>query len=119
MFQSMIWSDDQADSGCHWQAMDSEGNLTQAARAYQPMYFIGLCAQSSELLPDPTDSLCAFGDTEQSVYQHYYHEIRKNMQAGQILAQRDDEIEQLRRQLQQMERGGLWNRWFGKYKKRS
>jgi hypothetical protein len=40
-----------------------------------------------------------FDDAEESVYRHYQHEIRKNMQAGAILAERDAELSRLREAL--------------------
>ena len=62
-----------------------------------------------------------FGDCEESVYQHYHHEIRKNMAAGGLLAERDQEIEQLRAQHDQARssQAGLLGRLFGKRKENS
>ena len=116
MFQSLIWPQGEAGSNCHWQALDDQEKVVEPALVYQPMYFIALCAESAEDLPKTEGSLWMFGDCEESVYQHYHHEIRKNMQAGNILAKRDREIERLREQLEQAQNGhpGLFGRLFGK-----
>ena len=76
-----------------------------------PVYLIALCAAREDLLPDLQGRLWLFGDEEESVYRHYYHEIRKNMAAGELLAARDAEIEQLKRQLSDRRTRG-WRRWF-------
>lgn len=81
-----------------------------AAPLQDPVYFIALCAADASDLPDPGLALSLFDDAGQSVYAHYYHEIRKNMSAGALLAERDSEIEKLRAEL---ERRGKRRRWFG------
>ena len=52
-----------------------------------------------------------FDDSQESVYAHYQHEIRKNMEAGGILAQRDAEIEELKEQVGAA-RKTWWQRLF-------
>ena len=99
MFHSCVWSLDGA--GVNTQVVTlTQGNCQASpAPTVAPVYFIALCAASDELLP-AHPSLQLFADQAESVYQHYYHEIRKNMSAGEILQQRDQEIERLKRELE-------------------
>ena len=52
------------------------------------------------MLPEPDADLWLFDDAAESVYEHYYHEIRKNMAAGEALAQREREIRRLETELE-------------------
>ena len=68
----------------------------------EPIYWIALCAQRASALPDaPVTSL--FTDPEESVYAHYYHEIRKNMAAGELLQERDARIRELEARVAELE----------------
>lgn len=60
------------------------------------VYLIALCAAEPQYLPDPGAAVFLFDDETESVYRHYHHEIRRNMQAGALLEQRDREIEALK-----------------------
>ena len=118
LFQSLIWPEDESPGNCHWQALDGQDLAVDPARVYQPLYLIAVCGQAVQDLPKSAGDLWLFGDADESVYQHYYHEIRKNMGAGEVLMQRDREIESLREQLRQAQSGqpGLFGRLFGKRK---
>ena len=59
-----------------------------------PMYFIALCAKRA--LPERSAALSLFGDREESVYTHYNHEVRKNIDAGHRIAELEAELEHLR-----------------------
>lgn len=59
------------------------------------VYFIALCAASDRNLPRPGAAIWLFDDAGESVYRHYHHEIRKNMQAGRLLEERDRAIAEL------------------------
>src|SRR5690625_228641 len=74
---------------------------------YPPLYFIVAAAAREELLPE-MPGLSLYGDREESVYEHYNEEIRRHIQAGHLLAERDAEIARLRRQLQKP----WWQRLF-------
>ncbi len=63
------------------------------------MYLLALCGASDEALPVMDRKLWLFDDAEESVYQHYQHEIRKNMRAGAVLAERDAELARAREAL--------------------
>ena len=60
------------------------------------MYYIAICAASEACLPELRRSLWLFDDAEESVYEHYHHEIRKNMSTGELLASLERELEELR-----------------------
>ncbi|MEJ2384282.1 MAG: class I SAM-dependent methyltransferase [Xanthomonadales bacterium] len=101
MFHSAIWAltDPSADGAVLHQAQD--GTIDAAARpAHDPVYLLAFCAADEGALPDATAALWLFDDAAESVYAHYYHEIRKNMAAGEVLAQREREIRRLERELE-------------------
>jgi hypothetical protein len=58
------------------------------------MYFIALCAKRA--LPEKSAALSLFGDREESVYAHYNHEVRKNIDAGHRIAELEAELERVR-----------------------
>lgn len=99
LFQSALWSLDEegrtAATGAvpaeTWTA-DADGTL-QAGPAYAPLYFVVVCAKRA--LPRDLPELSLFGDSAESVYAHYAHEIRKNMSAGTRIAELEAEIERL------------------------
>jgi len=98
LFQSAIWSLDEAPGAG---LLQEDGGELQARTSpgHDPVYFIALCARNQACLPQVENGLNLFDDAEESVYRHYYHEIRKNMAAGEILAERDREIAELRAEL--------------------
>ena len=105
MFHSAIWSMngfdrvslDQVSS----EKLECPKSFTQA-----PMYFIALCAAAKTDLPTLDGNVWLFDDFEETVYQHYYGEIRRNMAAGGIIAELEKKIEQLETQLEQATSGG-------------
>ncbi len=101
-FHSAIWRLEGARSVAFQQAREEE--VSDAAGVPRtPMYFIGLCAAEAALLPDPAADLWLFDDASESVYEHYQGEIRRNMAAGGIIADRDREIERLRAELEALQ----------------
>ena len=99
LFQSAIWSLDGAAGVGLLQDNGSEVEA-RAALGHEPVYFIALCAAAETCLPPVANGLSLFDDAGESVYLHYYHEIRKNMAAGETLLEKDREIEELRAALQ-------------------
>jgi SAM-dependent methyltransferase len=100
MFHSAIWSlnDVEGDAVLH---QADGGEIDAAARpAHDPVYFLAFCAADAATLPDTRAALWLFDDAAESVYEHYYHEIRKNMSAGEVLAQREREIDRLEAELE-------------------
>jgi len=69
-----------------------------------PVYFIALCSAAQAHLPEVEGQLWLFDDREESVYQHYIGEIRRNMAAGGIIAGLEKELEELKNQLEQARR---------------
>ncbi|MGA9342973.1 MAG: class I SAM-dependent methyltransferase [Rhodanobacteraceae bacterium] len=91
LFQSNIWPVDEPDGGRiadgaleAWTANPREGTI-EPGLSYAPLYFIALCQKDDQLLPTP--ALSVFGDRDETIYSHYNHEIRKNMQAGARIAE--------------------------------
>ncbi len=78
------------------------------------VYLIALCAAEPTCLPRLDSAAWLFDDAEESVYAHYYHEIRKNMQAGTLLQERDREIAELRagRDADAPSARPWWRRWL-------
>ncbi len=111
VFQSAIWALDDTASGCYRSAT-KVGERIDYHRRPNALYLIALCAEADEHLPALAHDLALFADAEESVYAHYYHEIRKNMKAGELLAAKEAEIERL-----SAARTGAarpwWRRWLG------
>ncbi|QOC23058.1 class I SAM-dependent methyltransferase [Wenzhouxiangella sp. AB-CW3] len=99
MFVSALWQLSGGDRA-QW-LLDDEGHVQAGDRpAYPPLYLLAAAAASEQCLPDlPAHSL--YGDRAESVYAHYNEEVAKHIRAGHLLAERDAEIERLRRQLDQ------------------
>jgi SAM-dependent methyltransferase len=94
VFQSMILADDGVlDSAGIATSADGGASLVHRS-TLDPVYFVVACAAEERHLPK-LPALHVFSDAEESVYRHYEHEIRKNMQAGQLLAERDRRIAEL------------------------
>lgn len=87
-FQSLIWALDRPPQSVATHTLATANGQLHARPEYAPLYFIAVCSKSAAALPASVD-LDLFGDREESVYRHYEAEIRKNMQAGQLLAERD------------------------------
>ena len=120
-FHSAIWSLEPAPGVGFRQ--EAGGEIRQGSAPLQdPVYFIALCAASEAALPEGGAGLSLFDDAGESVYGHYYHEIRKNMAAGAVLAERERELAALRAELEARERSGRgspparrwWRRLLGK-----
>jgi SAM-dependent methyltransferase len=114
LFQSVIWSID-GKPGVSFQ-QENNGQLEQyTAPGHDPVYFIAMAAANADCLPQINDGLNLFDDANESVYKHYYHEIRKNMAAGELLIEKDRELAELKTALQQSRSAtGWWSRLLGK-----
>jgi hypothetical protein len=113
VFQSAIWSLDPIPGVAVQQ--ESSGEVRNlAGLAHPPVYLIAICAASQECLPRLDEGLNLFDDELESVYEHYYHEIRKNMSAGRMLERLNRELEQLQSALaDERSNRGWWRRLFG------
>ena len=90
LFQSVLWSPG-ADQGKVSAVTEQKGILT-AGLTYPPMYYLALCSQQA--LPDSA-TVHLFGDRAESVYEHYNAEIRKNMAAGERIAELEQRVRDL------------------------
>ena len=120
MFQSVIWdltTDEDQVARAEFLQLDSDTAQAHSRPLQTPVYRIALAAAEPRFLPSLDAAVSLFDDADESVYRHYHHEIRKNMAAGAILAQRDAELAALREQQEQAERTQprpLWRRWLGR-----
>ena len=100
LFQSSIWSL-QGQTGTMFHRESEDGVSASAAPEHEAVYLLALCAASEECLPEAPGGLSLFDDIAESVYEHYYHEIRKNITAGGLLQKRDQQIEALKARLEE------------------
>jgi len=114
LFQSVIWSlDDQAGVSFHQENAGEVARFPQPC--HDPVYFMALCAADEACLPATKRGLSLFDDAGESVYGHYYHEIRKNMAAGELLAEKERELAELKLALEKTPAGSSWwSRLLGK-----
>ena len=108
MFQSAIWAE-QPSPRATAATVGPDGDV-QPGLAYAPMYWIAIAAAAQDQLPE-IEGMHWFGDQTESVYAHYNHEIRKNKEAGTLLAERDTQLAALRSTATARP---WWQRWFGK-----
>jgi 2-polyprenyl-3-methyl-5-hydroxy-6-metoxy-1,4-benzoquinol methylase len=98
-FQSAIWRlDAPREGGPRATFLQEDGPEVRASDLppQDPVYFLAMCAAAEANLPESDRALSLFDDADQTVYAHYYYEIRKNMAAGEVLAARERELAQLR-----------------------
>ncbi len=93
-FVSHIWDAERADGPVQRVGLQREAS-SPVEWPLAPMYWIALAARDESVLREIPVSDSLFVDPEESVYGHYYHEIRKNMSAGQIILDRDARIAEL------------------------
>jgi SAM-dependent methyltransferase len=111
LFQSAIWSLD-GDPGVGLLQDNGVEVRASTTLTHAPVYFIALCAAEERFLPKVASGLSLFDDAEESVYRHYYHEIRKNMAAGELLAGKERELADLRAALGSAEPAGPRRSWW-------
>ena len=114
-FQSLIWSLEES-PGQWFNRENEQGINTSASPPYEAVYLMALCASTKDCLPSASEGLSLFDDTAESVYDHYYHEIRKNMAAGGLILDRDREIAELKAKLSEVARKETpwWRSLLGK-----
>jgi SAM-dependent methyltransferase len=114
MFHSAIWSLENTPPGGVELQQEAEGQVAVSARPlHDPVYLIALCAADEAALPLAPAGLSLFDDAAESVYAHYYHEIRKNMSAGEVLAEHEREIQRLKAEVEEARRP-WWHRLTGR-----
>jgi ubiquinone/menaquinone biosynthesis C-methylase UbiE len=115
MFHSAIWSMNGIGETTLDQVSEnvvkSPSGITQA-----PMYYIALCAAVQANLPKTDGQLWLFDDAEESVYQHYHGEIKRNMAAGNIIADLEKKIAALENLTEKnpSPKTGWWRRLLGR-----
>ena len=108
MFVSALWALD-GQGRVQWLSDDAEPPASEHQPVWPPLYFIAAAAATESALPDlPGVSL--YGDRAESVYGHYNDEVGKHIRAGELLAEREAEIADLRRRLARP----WWRRWFAR-----
>lgn len=92
IFQSAMWALDETvnTSGFRVVTAAQNGSSVSDGMGYAPLYYVAVCSKHELQLPLP--GLALFGDREESVYSHYNHEVRKNMTAGERIAQLEAEV---------------------------
>ncbi|MBT8061411.1 MAG: class I SAM-dependent methyltransferase [Xanthomonadales bacterium] len=109
-FHSVIFDESPA-AQARSHVLNQKGELTEGRVAQAPVYLIALCAANESSLPETRGSVWLFDDDQSSVYRHYHHEIRKNMAAGGVLAEKQAEIDRLKARLEQAP-VSWWQSWF-------
>jgi SAM-dependent methyltransferase len=95
LFQSALWALDSDDGTLLAQTSDRAAHDVTDALAYEPLYFVAVCAKRKEALAG-LPVLGLFGDRDESVYTHYNDEVRRHIAAGHRLAELEAEITRLR-----------------------
>jgi len=113
MFHSVVWSMQRV-AGVKLDQLGEGLVSSPPGISHAPMYFIALCAVDEACLPAVEGQLWLFDDLDESVYQHYRGEIKRNMAAGGIVAGLEQEIEVLRGQLPSVRRP-WWQRLLQKF----
>jgi len=99
-FHSMIWPLQHTGGQRYLLQQEAHSSLTQLHQpSGEPVYLLAVCANAADDLPNFEQDLFLFSDAEESVYQHYYHEIRRNMETGQILRDLEDRVASLQSEL--------------------
>jgi SAM-dependent methyltransferase len=97
-FVSLVTPVDSEPAG--WSASSVQDRSTlKDGLAGAPMYFIAACAHRPEVLADWRGRLDLFADVEQSVYSHYYDEIRKGIHLAGVVEGLRAEIAALKAEL--------------------
>lgn len=121
MFHSLTWAMDDAGNTTsrveHLTADDKGGVATDSRPHADPLYFLAVAAAEEVELPS-APGLSLFTDAAESVYAHYNEEVARHIRAGHLLAEREQEIERLRDQLERTTRpaslGSRLRRWLNR-----
>jgi len=94
LFQSSLWALDRQGGV---EALMHKAEEIEDGLNYPPMYYVAVCAKSEKTLT-ALPALSLYGDAEESVYAHYYQEIRFGIWARQRIAELEAEVSSLRQQ---------------------
>ena len=103
VFQSVIWDLNQADHArkVFAEQLDTTSGQLSTAEDREHMYFIALASDDAEFIERAAGQWHLFSDCSQSIYTHYQAEIRNGIYAAQRIAQLNQEIRDLKQQLEQ------------------
>jgi len=114
LFQSAIWSLEETPGISLHQEKDGQVDRVPDP-GHDPVYLLALCASDEACLPEIAHGLSLFDDAWESVYVHYYHEIRKNLATRELLEEKDQELAELKSALERKQSGSRWwSRLLGK-----
>ncbi len=103
MFHSTLWRLDDAGGASEHLGAEEDGTVVTAREPMQaPLYFVAVAAATGAMLPE-APPLSLFDDRAESVYAHYNQEVARIIQAGELLAERDAEIDRLKALLERAE----------------
>ena len=88
LFLSSLWALDQNGQA---EALVHNDQGIELGLHYPPMYYVAACAKSAEALVD-LPGLSLYGDAEESVFAHYYQEIRYGIWARQRIAELETQL---------------------------
>lgn len=99
-FHSMIWPLQQSSDRQYYLQQESGTAIESLQQpSNEPVYLLAICANSATALPAYQQGLFLFDDETESVYTHYYHEIRRNLETGAILQDLESRVTSLQAQL--------------------
>ncbi|MGY6554153.1 MAG: class I SAM-dependent methyltransferase [Wenzhouxiangella sp.] len=109
-FQSLLWSIAPEQGAECLTLTDTELRRGQQPQL-QPLYYLALAAADESDLP-AASGLSLYGDQSESVYAHYNDVVRKHIRAEQALAEREQELAELKAELRAELARPWWQRWF-------
>lgn len=99
-FHSMIWPLEQTRSQQFLLQQETARTINRLLQpATEPVYLLALCANAKSDIPGFDQALFLYNDESESVYQHYNHEIRRNMETGEILQELEARVASLQARL--------------------
>ena len=98
-FASVVWpltqGPSQAEESVEWAIKGEQGVQIGQSPPYLPQYFLAI-ASAKDLGSIGKVQSSLYSDQEESVYAHYHEEIRFHMHIGEVLTEKDAEIERLK-----------------------
>jgi len=105
--------DGDSPSSVRWTMKDGEHIHQSAHPNLASQYYLAVASASGQGL-DETNTTSMFTDKDESVYQHYIEEIQHHIRSAEHLAEKDQVIERLTRQLDEATaQVPWWHRVFG------
>jgi SAM-dependent methyltransferase len=108
MFQSVLWAQEAGLSSVEAKTATAEGSISSGLD-YAPLYYLAVC--SNQDMPATLPAISVFGDREETVYSHYNGEVRKNMSAGERIAELEAEVDRLRNSITK-KTSSWWPSWL-------